>query len=278
MGVLPVRPSELQAPDAPGGHGQRSGLVVGVYPSALHVAWTPPAVLDPRPEDRRARPLIGSLAVDVEPVVFWDGTAPSPGAELDRWRADVGFDESRHGTASVGHNGPSGAGVVADVLTPLGLDAARVAFTDVVPWYFVKSGKGSQGEAIASRFAPFAAHAGVDPGMLPPRPSAMQLVGIAASERRRSSLRTEVVAAGAPVVITLGQEALGALRAVAEEVSGVQETLAPDGYAVLGEVAIDGHRYDLLPLVHPGFRRQTVDQRWRESLEAWGVAAPTMLA
>lgn len=125
--------------------GRARALVVGVYPSAFHIAWSPPARHDPRPAEDRARPLVSSLAVDVEPVVFWDGTAPTAADELTRWKEAVSFDDDHHGAASVGHNGPSGIGVVKEMLTPLGIDAAEAAFTDVVPWFFVKQGKGSQG-------------------------------------------------------------------------------------------------------------------------------------
>lgn len=71
-------------------------LLVGVYPSAFHVAYAPPG--------HSGRPLIGSLAVDVEPVVFWDGAAPTPAAEFERWLLDVGFDPEHHGAVRPGHN------------------------------------------------------------------------------------------------------------------------------------------------------------------------------
>ena len=40
-------------------------VVVGVYPSAFHVKWTAP--------QRLGGGKIAAMAVDVEPVVFWDG-------------------------------------------------------------------------------------------------------------------------------------------------------------------------------------------------------------
>jgi len=243
-------------------------LVVGVYPSAFHVAWSPPGDLDQRDVSRRRRPMIGSLAVDVEPVVFWDGVTPSPDVELERWRADVHFDQG-HGRVSVGNNGPSGAGLVKHFLAPLGIETANVAFTDVVPWFFVKGGRASQGEAISARFAPVAAHMGVHGGSLPSRPAPRKLVEIAASDRRRDSLRAEVLEADAPLVITLGQEALDSVIAVADEVRGVQSVLSPDGYGTIGDVLIAHHRMDLLPLAHPGFLRQTSSERWRSAFNDW---------
>lgn len=117
------------------------------------LTWTPPHDLDPRPAEQRRRPLIASLAVDVEPVVFWDGTEPSWAELLERWTSRIGFDPDRHGQVRPQHNGPSGAGVIDRVLAPLGLPTGQVAFTDAVPWFFVKTGKGSQGEAIADETA-----------------------------------------------------------------------------------------------------------------------------
>lgn len=203
--------------------------MVGVYPSAFHISWSPPEQYDPRPADGRTRPFISSLAVDVEPVVFWDGSTPTTAVELPRWKAAVSFDDAQHGAVSIGNNGPSGAGVAKEVLTPLGIEAAEAAFTDAVPWFFVKEGKGSQGEAISNRFNPVAEKLGCCVGALPPRPSATKLVHLAATEPRRATLRAEVLETDAPVVVTLGQEALSALRAIADSTSGVQERLAPEG-------------------------------------------------
>jgi hypothetical protein len=254
----------------PAASGRPQVLVIGVYPSAFHVAWTPPPEHDSRGAAGQKRPLIRSLAVDVEPVVFWDGKEPSPSDLLDMWKADRRFENGRHGHVRVGHNGPSGTGVVKDVLAPLKLEPADAAFTDAVPWFFVKGGPGSQGDAIQRRFAPVARELGVHEGSLPVRPTRRGLVAVAASSPRREDLRREIVAAGAPLVVTLGQEALDAVRGVADtDVRGVQETLSPSGYGRRGELVVDRHRYELLPLVHPGFRRQTSNEDWKRALAAW---------
>lgn len=86
---------------------------------------------------------------------------------------------------------------------------------------------------------------------------------------RRDGLRAEIIQAEAPLVVTLGHEALDALREIADEVAGVQSRLAPNGYGEVGYLRVDGRRHDLLPLVHPGFRRQTSDARWLEAFEGW---------
>ncbi len=269
-GRFPFGRPNTARPMRPASTSSASALVVGVYPSAFHVAWRPPADLDPRGPTVN-RPLISSLAVDVEPVVFWDGITPSPAQLLESWREAVGFHDGM-GTVRPGHNGPSGAGLIAQTFAPLGLEPADVAFTDVVPWFFVKGGRGSQGDAISSRFQPLAPSIGADLGSLPARPTPGDLAAIAASERRRDSLRRELVDAGAPLIITLGQEAIDSIVAVADETRGVQQRLSPDGYGRVGHATVDGRSFDLMPLVHPGFRRTVKDPRWVEALERWAAS------
>jgi hypothetical protein len=276
-GAFPFGQPNTQRPMRLPTRGPAQALVVGVYPSAFHVAWTPPAHLDPREGNVRARPFIRSLAVDVEPKVFWDDSDPAPAEVSASWKTGSQFDDGAHGTVSIGHNGPSGAGLVTKALQPLGLDPSAVAFTDAVPWFFVKGGEGSQGDAMRSRFAPIAEGLEVHPGSLPPRPSSAKLVDVAASEGRRDTLRREVIDAATPVVITLGQEALEAMRRVADGVDGAQERLTPSGYGALRSLTIDGHVYGLLPLVHPGFERQTNNDTWKKALVAWTAQAPTTL-
>jgi hypothetical protein len=242
-----------------------------VYPSAFHVAWSPPNHINPRP-------LISSLAVDVEPTVFWDGQSPSPHDLLDEWKTAVSFDPSRHGTVRPGHNGPSGVGLEDRILRPLGLNPSSVAFTDAVPWFFVKQGRGSQGAAIAERFRPWAETNGVDPGSLPDRPSSTELPQLATAEPRRVALLAEIVEINAPLMITLGQEALDAVRGVADPgtMSGVQDVLAPVGYGAVGSATFDGRQREVLPIVHPGFQRQTKRPDWVAAFESWeqAVARP----
>lgn len=243
-------------------------LVVGVYPSAFHVRWTPPPDVDPRPVDERTKPFVGSLAVDVEPTVFWDGVDPSPAQELKRWKAAVGFDADRDGTVSAGTNGPSGAGLIANYLAPLGVEAASVAFTDAVPWYFVKHGKGSQGAAV-KKYNALAAAMGREPAELPKRPSPTGLGVIVNSDARRASLRREISSSGASRLITLGQEALDAVLAVADAHGDAQTKLSPDGYGRTASLEVDGTSFAWTPLVHPAFIRQTDDVEWTHALSAW---------
>ena len=215
--------------------------------------------------------MISSLAVDVEPTVFWDGTNPTPAEELERWKVAVGFDPTTHGTVRVGNNGPSGSGLVNEILAPLGIDPSNAAFTDAVPWFFVKSGPGSQGDAIREQFNPIARRLELVEGELPARPTTRALVELAASTRRRDGLRQEVLDADTRLVITLGQEALSALRSVADSVSGAPSRLTTHGYGTKAELVVAGRTCALLPLAHPGFLRQTTNREWRDALERWKI-------
>jgi len=74
-------------------------------------------------------------------------------------------------------------------------------------------------------------------------------------------------------VITLGQEALDAVRAVADDVGGVQTRLAPDGYACMGTLTVGDRRFKFLPLVHPGLiRQQKKGSVWRAAVDKWKAA------
>jgi hypothetical protein len=131
-----------------------NAVVIGVYPSAWHVAWRAPE--SHVGEGRRGA--VAALAVDVEPTVFWDGDADDFGERLARWKRDVGFIDGKHGTVSPvspSTNGSSGAKVVRHYLRPLGIAAARVTFTDVYPVFLIKTTKGArreQGDAVREEY------------------------------------------------------------------------------------------------------------------------------
>lgn len=145
-GVFPFgRPSMARSPRRP--NGRSDAFVLGVYTSALHVRWTPPAWHAGSSERS-----VAAIAVDVEPVDFWDGTTPDADGLIADWINAVGFaagdDRGCDGhVAGIHLNGSSGASVTKLTLEPLGLDPTRVWMTDAVPWFFVKYGS----RASASR-------------------------------------------------------------------------------------------------------------------------------
>lgn len=256
-GVFPFgRPSDERPPRSTS-PGDAAAFVLGVYPSALHIRWTPPAWHagpNPRP--------VGALAVDVEPVVFWDGDTPDPATLIAEWKAGVGFvDGDDHGCdghiANVHLNGSSGVAVASLTLEPLGLDPARVWMTDAVPWFFVKFGTGTkreQGDVIQKVYNPFAAAAGRTQAVLPKRPSPKALVASAVRDERER-LRAEVILSGATVVYTLGEEARRVLAGVADDVSGTpSRPLTVDDYGRAGAAVIDDRVLSWHALAHPGQR------------------------
>lgn len=66
--VLPCPPSSAA---------QRDVMILGAYPSALHVQWSPPEPWKP----------VQALAVDNEPEPFWDGHDATERFEV--WRDAV---------------------------------------------------------------------------------------------------------------------------------------------------------------------------------------------
>src|SRR5688572_9595447 len=100
--VLPCRPLV---------DGQRNVFVLGAYPSALHVAWTPPSASGARS--------IRALAVDNEPEPFWDGSDEAD--QIKVWKDAVDWLPSWGEVAPVEQlNGSSGTWLADKVLEPLG--------------------------------------------------------------------------------------------------------------------------------------------------------------
>lgn len=194
-----VRPARMAS--------RSEAAIVGVYPSAWHVAWTAPPGL----AGQGVKGSVAALAVDVEPTVFWDGSADDFAQRLEGWKHAVGFVEGRHGAISSrapSTNGSSGKKVVERYLAPLGIAAERATYTDVFPVFQVKTSNGSkreQGDAIRDEYDRIAAQLGVQPSSLPARIPKSKLPAVAASTFGER-LVADLSASEAPLVITLGDE------------------------------------------------------------------------
>ncbi|MFD1045240.1 uracil-DNA glycosylase family protein [Kibdelosporangium lantanae] len=232
-------------------------LVLGVYPSALHVRWRRPDGVT-----------VGALPVDDEPTVFWDGGDAA--SLIERWQQVVGWTEQWGSVTAAGGNGSSGRHVVNHVLKPLGIAAQQAYFTDCLPTYFIKSGENSQMTAIRDRYEPFAVaqRPRLPRADLPVRPSARDLVHRAVAEEG-PILRARIAEAAAPVMVTLGQEAADVLA----ELAGVDRVLLTPGadYGRARTVVVAGLRTQWIPLVHPGNR----SARWRHRHQQWVRAVGT---
>jgi len=127
-------------------------FILGAYPSALHVAWRPPA----------GKP-VRAMAVDNEPVPFWNGERE--GEYIAQWKAAVGFRAGEWGTvAAAGKlNGSSGIWVDDNVLAPLGAGRDDVCISDCLDTYFSSDDGAAR---VADTYQPFAEGTGLPPARL----------------------------------------------------------------------------------------------------------------
>lgn len=246
-GTFPFGCPSTERPPRKPETGAAAAFVLGVYPSALHVRWNLPTHL----AAASGKP-IGALAIDVEPVVFWDGA--DAGDKIEKWVGDRELtDQGDFGTfGKAGGNGSSGLSVVKTALKPLTIDAKTVWFTDALPWYFLKQ-ESDQAKAQAL-YNKVAAELGHQPSDLPARPPIAQLVEEAVSTRR-DALRAELLESEAPLVITLGEEARLVAAGIADAVDGPpanELALDASDYGRAGSLTIDGNAIAWRALKHPG--------------------------
>lgn len=245
-------------------------LVLGVYPSAFHVAWRPPAGWDAG--------AFGGLAVDVEPSVFWPGEP-----QVDRTRL---LQEWQHRAEEVcgplpgrfgwcGSNGSSGA--LLDRLwyfAGSGVPRERTAFTDALPVFTVKRGRRAghreQGDALDDYNLLARAH-DLPLASLPPRPDPAELPVLAA-DQFGERLRGELLAVAPRLVVTLGQEAWDTLLAVADTEApalGLSQARSEGRYGARGAVAVGGWSAAWLPLAHPGLLGKSAP--WQTAHQLWAA-------
>ena len=282
--VFPFGQPNTPRPARWDGQGTPRQLVLGVYPSALHVRWHPPAHL-------RASPTrIAAMAVDVEPEVFWDGGHAT--SRIAAWKERVGFLDGDapgyHGHASPTTNGPSGSTLDGYFTGPIH-DRGDTVFADVYPVYMVKRSspetkRQQQGDALDKKFNPLAdrlpatAVGPAGPSTLPTRipPRALPASAVA---RFGGWLQELLRTLNPDTVITLGQEPWSAL----DLLPGVElRHHSPDlaatrtqGYGQPGTLHLDGRDVAWIPLAHPGLLQSpSADGRnpsWQHVHAAWAA-------
>jgi hypothetical protein len=243
---------------------ESDAVVIGVYPSAWHIAWRAPRTLI---ADGRSG-AVAALAVDVEPTVFWDGNADDFEERVARWKRDVRFVDGKHGEVlalSPRTNGSSGEKVVRKYLEPLGIRADRATFTDVYPAFLVKTSNGrrrEQGDAIRDEYDSIARRMELPVSSLPPRMPAARLPARAASTFG-GRLVADLSAAAAPLIITLGAEVWDTLVAIpslhARHPREKLTDLYGDAYGTAGSLTVNGRQTVWLPLAHPGLLKGNAD-------------------
>ncbi len=132
-------------------------FLLGAYPSALHVAWRPPA-----------RKPVRAMAVDNEPTPFWNGADEDE--RIAQWKAAVGSRDGEWGEVTgVGDlNGSSGTWVDDNVLAPLGVGRDAACITDCIDTYFASEGGAAR---VADTCVPFVKTVGLPVPRLAPHPS-----------------------------------------------------------------------------------------------------------
>ena len=248
VGTFPFGRPVLARP--PSASTKRGMFILGAYPSALHVAWRPPA----------GKP-IRAMAVDNEPVPFWNGERD--GEYIAQWKAAVGFREGEWGTvAAAGKlNGSSGIWVDDNVLTPLGAGRDDVCISDCLDTYFSSDDGAAR---VADTYQPFAEGAGLPPARLAGHPSEDAIVEQGVRLHRGRLLR-ELSQAAPDVVVTLGNAALRVMRLTAAQNDGPAKLLADPSYGRERTLTVGGRRIRWLPLAHPASPSAYKDAhaRWR---------------
>jgi hypothetical protein len=262
-------------------------LIIGTYPSALHVSWRVPDYAKAKlPATASGR--VASLAVDVEPTVFWDGAGAN--RLVEQWKQSVGFvegnDPGSHGHASAAVNGPSGSGLQTDYFPALPFPLQDTAFVDVYPVYFVKAGSAKrrgQADAIEQEYdaivetlsGPAGSHPRFVRASLPLRPTKAQLPPLAFE--RFGSWLTGVITDLAPErIVTLGEEVwqtMGHAGFLHDPLAHSLGETRHHGYGQTGQLKVDGSLIEWTALAHPGAIRQSentpgswgsVHARWLE--------------
>lgn len=240
---------------------ERNTLILGAYPSALHVKWSPP------PLSQFSPPLkpIKAIAVDNEPEVFWTGHDEVQ--RIEEWRHSVGWQASWGTVEPVGSlNGSSGVWVRDRVLCPLHLRRDQVWMGDCLDTYRLSKGATTR---IKDTVIPAFAVLNVDPPDLLPHPAEDEIVreSLASHTDRLQSL---INAVNPRQLITLGNAALRIIRdlVVADVTAPTRLSVDPHRYANPVSVRFkSGRPAEWLPLAHPASPRpyQLAHDRWIES-------------
>lgn len=250
MGTFP-----FGAPVLPRGEGmpdrQSRVMVIGAYPSALHVRWTPPEGFGPP---------VAAIPVDNEPRPFWNGDGQEDlfeGWKATRFRAEWGSVELTH------LNGSSGRDIADRWLQPLGFALQDAFITDCL-----STARASIGveRRIAERYVPMAETLGAPAADLRPHPSESEIVAEALAHHT-GRLREQLRAASPEVVVTLGNAA-GRVVAALAGLPDHDGILRADTYGAEHPITLGGRTLAWRALVHPATPKVWAERhaRWIESM------------
>lgn len=217
-------------------------FVLGAYPSALHVEWRP-----------TIGKLVRAIPVDDEPEPFWNGADAQ--ARMAEWLDWLRPESQTHGTFSVParFNGPSGAWVDTNILSPLGYKRSDTWITDCLDTYRMSTG-------VAARIDDTYAVAGLPACHLGSHLSEDAIVREALSVHR-ARLRGELDRCRPDTVATLGN---AAARVFAELAGLGQRKLTISGYGASQLVELAGRELTWYSLAHPA-----APVSYQNAHEAW---------
>jgi len=225
-------------------------FVLGVYASAVHARWI----------DEQNRTFIRALAVDSEPVIFWNGEGAKQIINKIERLPVVG----KLVPAAESLNGPSGKVLDNYFLKPLGFkDRSDVWLCDLVPFSCRNPG---QAAALAREYDPKMHSIGLPEYHWPTVPEKL------ADEARVKEILEEFNAASPQVLITLGDQPLKWFTShYGSKTRLIDYGEKKETYGCLHDMIIDGRKVKLLPLVHP---RQTgalgsYSKKWFDLHDHW---------
>lgn len=230
-------------------------FVLGVYASAVHARWIG--------EDGRQR--IGAIAMASEPEIFWRGNRDAALEIVSAIQLPAGA--GRLAPASAQLNGPSGKALDQLFLQPLGLSREDAWLCDLVPHSCMNE---KQALALRREYDPRRECLGLPDYDWPRLPDQL------ADERRRSEITDELLASGAEIIMTLGDQPLRWFtQYLGSEASLLAYGQTTARYGGLHPITVAGRRLHLLPLVHPrqAARLGSHSAAWAQTHDAW-VAAP----
>jgi hypothetical protein len=238
--------------------GPRLWYILGAYPSALHIRWTPPRPYAP----------VQSLAVDNEPEIWWDGSRQLE--YIAAWKEAVGFQQEWGQVGVAKQNGPSGQWLNAKVLAPLGLRRGEIWLSDCLTTYRPGDDQRKRWDGTCAAFA--AAYRLPAP-QAEPHPSERDIVN-GALTTHRERLRGEFRLGQPEHIITLGNAALTVFRALAAWVQpgtpdSLRHALGTSTYGKAWSARLDdGRRVHWYPLAHPAapVKYQSAHVSWMQSV------------
>jgi hypothetical protein len=181
------------------------------------------------------------------------------------WKSEWG--EAR--PAPSGSIGPSGTWAEEHILAPLGLVRSAACISDCFDTARLNS---SQAKRVNDTYVPIAELLGLPASTLRAVPGGEGAI-VREARTHYDRVRAELRRHRPTTVVTLGNAALRVMGEMTEEPNSARRALTRDSYGQTLRAALDGHRFEWLPLVHPrspGSRRL----RGRRSTPSGGATAP----